>query len=1109
MKSSVNTNIAPTFLVRKNLASLQGHHVEQHLLDAKVMPSSAYKIPLDDAALYSKALQPLQVEQLEEDTPKIDTPDYQQAMLRPSDDVALLVVDTGFNLLKGADELFESLTALAGSDEEETKSSKEEDDGINWKYVSIALGALGAIGVGAALIGAKDDDKAPAPTVEPSNTETLDVKEQVLIKGQAMLGPVVENNGLSIQILSVNNELLGTQVLNAKGEYLLSIDNPGDMVKVRLVDTNDSPDYIDEATGQVKDLSANLFTVISLTEGDQLVTAHVNPLTTMASRMMGFDADGNGEWVSSETIKQVNSELAENLLGNANIDLASYHVQPMIDADGNILTANEGGQILGLISAMELDQSKTTAEVLTSLVDSMNTDESGDLQADQVRQLLSDASPVLLNKYGEKVLETVQYNLDRADALGNGEIPKEKNVAPNAASTSIEFGEDKTHQFTLADFSFSDENSNDNLQSITIKRLPTDGYLRLNGETVTESITVSRNDISKLTYKGRADDSGTSYSVLTFTVNDGELDSRQHTIIFDVNAVNDAPELSIEEKFDSLFGEVRKISTSSGGNQNDPDLIALDNGSFITVWDDNEKEIKAQKYQYSEDFKGDYILVKQGDEFRVNTEDTTDNQKLYNPEIAADAHGDFAVQWWRYEQGASTTSYVAFFDEEGDSTGPEQELGLQYLTKSIISLNSGIQAVGYIAVGFVKNGEGSHFGVNLYDEGEFVKTIKITGRPDDPNTPDYDESVNIVLPDFGTHDFVLTPLSYGGFAGTFRITSPEVNQVGFAYFDHEGNMIPQSLVVQDSELGADEKLEMVELNDGTLAIFNKKGADLVLQGWKATQPVFVDLKANEKNAVEAENTKIIALDDGGFFTLWSLPNETKGDAIIGRYFDATGKPLTSEIEIFHIDPQYHFGGVSIDQLSNGRLQVAWSDDREGTEDIYMMTLNLDKLQHNLQDQVVVGQASAEDVEGGELTFSLKDDSNGLFTIDADTGVITVLDPAGIRASDDTSFTIDIQVEDDEGEVTTLEHMVKFPGSIKEEETIFVLTEQQIDISDLGDASELTLQDLIDLGIIKVADEGLTSGPSFRGSDEYIASIGDGTQPIEDYSFLQTVTNIIG
>ena len=75
------------------------------------------------------------------------------------------------------------------------------------------------------------------------------------------------------------------------------------------------------------------------------------------------------------------------------------------------------------------------------------------------------------------------------DVVGTNDAP----VAANNA-TSVDVG--SSHTFNIAEFNFSDGAEGNNLQSVIITRLPTDGTLTLNGQPVTANTAISAADIA-------------------------------------------------------------------------------------------------------------------------------------------------------------------------------------------------------------------------------------------------------------------------------------------------------------------------------------------------------------------------------------------------------------------------------------------------------------------------------------------------------------------------------------------------------------------------------------------------------------------------------------
>ena len=127
-----------------------------------------------------------------------------------------------------------------------------------------------------------------------------------------------------------------------------------------------------------------------------------------------------------------------------------------------------------------------------------------------------------------------------------------------ASSTDqlITFDEDTTYIFSTNDFSFSDIDSSDSLQSITITQLPGSGELQLNGALVSANDTIAAADIENLTFAPVANANGSSYANLQFTVSDGTANSTAQTLTFDVTAINDPPTAPAPEidQFDFTWG---------------------------------------------------------------------------------------------------------------------------------------------------------------------------------------------------------------------------------------------------------------------------------------------------------------------------------------------------------------------------------------------------------------------------------------------------------------------------------------------------------------------------------------------------------------------------
>ncbi|WP_422472935.1 VCBS domain-containing protein [Endozoicomonas sp. ALB032] len=104
---------------------------------------------------------------------------------------------------------------------------------------------------------------------------------------------------------------------------------------------------------------------------------------------------------------------------------------------------------------------------------------------------------------------------------------------PVSSDNSLLLKQTDSYTFSTEDFSFTDGDAGDSLQSITITSLPASGALTLNGAAVTANQVITAADLGNLTYTAPATDPdvGTSFG---FTVSDGILSSDPQTFSLNV-----------------------------------------------------------------------------------------------------------------------------------------------------------------------------------------------------------------------------------------------------------------------------------------------------------------------------------------------------------------------------------------------------------------------------------------------------------------------------------------------------------------------------------------------------------------------------------------------
>jgi len=171
---------------------------------------------------------------------------------------------------------------------------------------------------------------------------------------------------------------------------------------------------------------------------------------------------------------------------------------------------------------------------------------------------------------------TIDASVTTTDIAGNSATATDTenysiNVhAPQTADVNVVIDEDNSYIFTTNDFSFSDVDSGDKLQSIKIETLPQNGTLYLDGNEVISGTEITKTDIEagKLVFTPTANESGSDdylssgigdqmsdYALFTFAVSDGVNWSETATVTIDVKPVVDAPIITLMEEGTDLLDD--------------------------------------------------------------------------------------------------------------------------------------------------------------------------------------------------------------------------------------------------------------------------------------------------------------------------------------------------------------------------------------------------------------------------------------------------------------------------------------------------------------------------------------------------------------------------
>ncbi|MGY6030913.1 beta strand repeat-containing protein [Phytobacter sp. AG2a] len=233
-------------------------------------------------------------------------------------------------------------------------------------YLAGALGLGGVVGVAVASAnkghdnGGKHDNGGGEATVENS------------VQLNFVGGPALSSNDLKVEIYQADGKtLIGTGSLGADGSVTLSAGSYSGVVIVKLVNSGGAADYMDEATGAGKDLSAQLWSMGVISGNNSTLVLNINVLTTLAytkaQEALGGTAD-NPATLSAAQVADTAAAIS-SLFGVDNIlntTVTATNGGSFNAADG--LSAGEKyGLLLAAFSGAEANAGATTQTILDTV----------------------------------------------------------------------------------------------------------------------------------------------------------------------------------------------------------------------------------------------------------------------------------------------------------------------------------------------------------------------------------------------------------------------------------------------------------------------------------------------------------------------------------------------------------------------------------------------------------------------------------------------------------------------------------------------------------------------------------------------------------------------
>ncbi|MFA6395797.1 MAG: Ig-like domain-containing protein, partial [Sulfurimonas sp.] len=175
-----------------------------------------------------------------------------------------------------------------------------------------------------------------------------------IVSGTITAGPILSINGLSVNIYNADGTtLLGTSPLSSSGTFSVDVGTYTGVIFAKVVNASAGTDYMDEATGQAKDLTATLMAVAVVPGGN--ITVNMNAITSIASIKAGVSSDGVvPATISAQVVVDTNTAVA-SAFGLSNIltiePVATIAVDGTANTNYNTADSLSAGEKYGAVLA--------------------------------------------------------------------------------------------------------------------------------------------------------------------------------------------------------------------------------------------------------------------------------------------------------------------------------------------------------------------------------------------------------------------------------------------------------------------------------------------------------------------------------------------------------------------------------------------------------------------------------------------------------------------------------------------------------------------------------------------------------------------------------------
>ena len=420
---------------------------------------------------------------------------------------------------------------------------------------------------------------------------------------------------------------------------------------------------------------------------------------------------------------------------------------------------------------------------------------------------------------------------------------------------------------------------------------------------------------------------------------------------------------------DARPGAEFRVNSYTLGDQSQPTVAALADGSFVVTWHSSAQDGSLYGI-YGQRYDGSGTAL--GEEFRINSTTGNEQQK---PTVTGLADGGFVVTWHSNRQdGSSYGNFGQRYDANGATVGAE------FQVNSFTGNNQSQPQVASVADG--------GFVVAWHSYTQDTSGNGIYGRR-------FDADGSAFGPDIQINSYVASEqtwptvagLADGGYVVTWQSYAQDSSLYGIfgQRYNASGGRAGEEFRINNTTAGEQQKPAVTALPDGGFVVTwhsnlqDGSGWGIYGQRYDANGlTAGPEFQVNSETASHQLEPAVTALSDGGFLVTWhSNLQDGSNYGVYGQRYDHSGAAVGAEFQV-HSTTANEQSWPSVAALPAGDFVVTWQSlAQDGSSyGVYAKVFSTrsqvleggageDELSGGGGDDLIAGGAGADVLDGGD------------------------------------------------------------------------------------------------------------------------------------------------